>query len=535
MSDHATNMPATVWFAKGSQIRDSIKYKYDSCGNISEITQNGHLVARYTYDSLNRLIREDNKPLDKTVVFTYDGAGNITERCKYAYTEYSVVPHEEESSNHFSYDYVGDKLVSYNREECTYNNIGNPTKYRNNVCEWQYGNRLTKYGGTTFEYDSLGRRVKKGGTTFTYDSDGRLIKQSNGFEFFYDASGVAGFKYSGAIYFYRKDAQGNIIAILNKDGIAIIKYYYDAWGNSKTLYLLAVDKAESYRDTPAPIYNDDAKLWEEIAVRNPFRYRGYYYDTETGLYYLQTRYYDPEVGRFISQDSIEYADPETVNGLNLYAYCGNNPVMYVDPNGTAKWWHWLAGVLAVVGTVFFAAAVTALTLGVGTTILAGTLAGAVIHGAAVGTLIGAGIGITAGGIIGGAVSGWTAEGILVGMGIGFGTGAIIGAVIGGAVGGAQFGTFASEAKLTTHYANHGTKMGFSNAKEYAKSAKYVIKNGTKVSYNYKGTITTGYIKFFGQGGGANYAFVGMNGSHVATFGIRSVTELIRLGISLFVI
>ena len=67
---------------------------------------------------------------------------------------------------------------------------------------------------------------------------------------------------------------------------------------------------------------------------NPFRYRSYYYDTETELYYLQTRYYDPELGRFISQDSIEYADPETINGLNLYAYCGNNPVMNVDPTGT---------------------------------------------------------------------------------------------------------------------------------------------------------------------------------------------------------
>ncbi len=72
---------------------------------------------------------------------------------------------------------------------------------------------------------------------------------------------------------------------------------------------------------------------------NPFRYRSYYYDTETELYYLQTRYYDPELGRFISQDSIEYAAPETINGLNLYAYCGNNPVMNIDPTGTA-WWLW---------------------------------------------------------------------------------------------------------------------------------------------------------------------------------------------------
>ncbi len=71
-----------------------------------------------------------------------------------------------------------------------------------------------------------------------------------------------------------------------------------------------------------------------IANMNPFRYRSYYFDVETNLYYLQTRYYDPELGRFISADSIEYLDPETLGGLNLYAYCGNNPVLYGDPTGT---------------------------------------------------------------------------------------------------------------------------------------------------------------------------------------------------------
>ena len=96
----------------------------------------------------------------------------------------------------------------------------------------------------------------------------------------------------------------------------MVKYEYDAWGN------------HTVKD------NNGRVITSGIGVLNPFRYRGYYYDTETGLYYLQTRYYDPEIGRFISQDSIEYADPETINGINLYAYCGNNPVMNVDPTGT---------------------------------------------------------------------------------------------------------------------------------------------------------------------------------------------------------
>ena len=97
-------------------------------------------------------------------------------------------------------------------------------------------------------------------------------------------------------------------------------YAYDAWGNVKEL------QPES-----------------GISKLNPFRYRGYYYDVETGLYYLQTRYYDPETGRFISSDSIEYLDPETLGGLNLYAYCGNNPVMKIDRLGT-DWKSFLKGV-----------------------------------------------------------------------------------------------------------------------------------------------------------------------------------------------
>ena len=70
---------------------------------------------------------------------------------------------------------------------------------------------------------------------------------------------------------------------------------------------------------------------------NPFRYRGYYWDRDLGLYHLQTRYYDPVIGRFISPDSYEYLDPESFGGLNLYCYCLNNPIMYADPSGHFPW------------------------------------------------------------------------------------------------------------------------------------------------------------------------------------------------------
>ena len=134
--------------------------------------------------------------------------------------------------------------------------------------------------------------------------------------------------------YVRKDIQGNICAILDSTGKVVVEYKYDAWGNHAVLDVNGAD------------INDAS----HIGNLNPFRYRGYYYDAETGLYYLKSRYYDPEVGRFITIDDISYLDPDTINGLNLYAYCGNNPVMRLDANGNA-WWHWLLGALAVVALV----------------------------------------------------------------------------------------------------------------------------------------------------------------------------------------
>ena len=171
---------------------------------------------------------------------------------------------------------------------------------------------------------------------------------------------------------------------------------------------------------------------------NPIRYRSYYFDTETGLYYLQTRYYDPQIGRFINIDDISYLEPEAINGLNLYAYCGNNPVMRVDPDGNA-WWHWLIGVgiivacaaLTVVTAGGFAAAGTAfasvLTATVAPTALSAVFAGATIGAMAIGT---------AGMIIGGmsGENGWSWENASQGFMIG----SIAGAIVGGAWGGTHY-------------------------------------------------------------------------------------------------
>ena len=117
----------------------------------------------------------------------------------------------------------------------------------------------------------------------------------------------------------------------------MVGYTYDAWGNC------TIDSSTTNYD---------------IAHDNPIRYRGYYYDEDTGPYYLNARYYNPEWRRFISPDDTAFLDPENVNGLNLYCYCGNDPVNYCDPfgNSPTEWWEWaLAGVITaglIVGAVF---------------------------------------------------------------------------------------------------------------------------------------------------------------------------------------
>ena len=142
----------------------------------------------------------------------------------------------------------------------------------------------------------------------------------------YDANGLpVGMKYNGAQYWYQKNMQGDVVRILNSYGRVAAIYTYDAWGKN-----LQITDGSG---------NDVSADTSHIANINPFRYRGYYYDVETGWYYLNARYYDPNVGRFLSPDDTDLLllSPRALTDKNLYAYCDNNPVMRVDSNG--EWWH----------------------------------------------------------------------------------------------------------------------------------------------------------------------------------------------------
>ena len=191
----------------------------------------------------------------------------------------------------------------------------------------------------TFEYNADGIRTKKEYAdiagevpvytdVYTVDGSKILSEQRTDEEtgnvirtiyYVYDANGsVVGMKYNGVQYWYQKNMQGDVVRILNEGGAEVAIYTYDAWGKN----LQITDKDG----------NDVSGNPTHIANINPFRYRGYYYDTETGWYYLNARYYDPNVGRFLSPDVILGANGG-LQGYNLFAYCNNNPVMFADPSG----------------------------------------------------------------------------------------------------------------------------------------------------------------------------------------------------------
>ncbi len=355
-------------------------YTYDISGNIETVTVDSVLVAKYHYDKWNRIVREDNYKFGKTYTWEYDIGGNITEKRTYALCTGDAVSGEYTSDN-YEYATSGwkDQLTSFNGEVCEYDDLGNPTTYRGKTLNWTKVRRLAKFGDVEFTYNANGLRTSKSanGVTKSYLLAGSSILQekigSNILKYYYGNGGIIGFNYNDVDYFYRKNLQGDVIGIYTSSGAKVVSYVYDAWGNHK-------------------IYDangNEVISTTHIGYINPIRYRGYYFDVETGLYYLKTRYYDPQIGRFISSDDVDYLMSEQIMGLNLYAYCCNNPVMGYDPTGTLNWKN-IFKAAAVVVAVTAVVALTVATAGaaaVAAGAVSATVATAATTGAVVGGLV----------------------------------------------------------------------------------------------------------------------------------------------------
>ena len=316
-SDHATNLVAALTYTDKNGVNSTERYGYNEAGHIDIVTENGRIKVRYTYDNLDRLVREDNKALGKTFTFLYDNGGNILLKREYAYTLETEKFEDIEPVNEVAYGYADenrpDQLTSFNGEAIAYNENGMPTTYRGNTCTYKRATLLASLGCHTFDYDANGLRTRKNDITYTYIG-GKLIREENSgrtIDYIYGNDGITGIKYNGTVYLFRKNVFGDVTHIYDIAGTLHARYIYDAWGNHT-------------------VVNDTET---EIGTINPIRYRSYYYDTETKLYYLRARYYNPDTGRFISQDNVSYLDPENLSGLNLYVYANGNPISYIDPSG----------------------------------------------------------------------------------------------------------------------------------------------------------------------------------------------------------
>ena len=258
--------------------------------------------------------------------------------------------------------------------------IGNPLSYYNGYSfTWQNGRELaTAVKGSnsvSYKYNTDGIRVSKvvNGILHEYTLDGTTIVReviytgsTNSYaidedlRYFYDANGYlssidrlqydGGSSYTETEYFAKTNLQGDVLALYtysSSTATLVASYTYDAWGN---------------------VISAIASNSSDIVNLNPFRYRSYYYDTELGLYYLNTRYYDPAIGRFINTDDLGYLGANgDFESLNLYVYCSNNPIMGYDPMGTWNWENFSIGTsLLLVGVLAIATAASIASCGTAT-------------------------------------------------------------------------------------------------------------------------------------------------------------------------
>ncbi len=272
----------------------SYSYTYDANGNITKIVS-GSTQIRYVYDNLGQLVREDNGLLNQTYLYTYDKAGNITSKKTYALTAAGTTPTNPTATVTYGYSAGtwGDMLTSYNGNGISYDAIGNPGTYNNGTIyyfAWDGRSLKNAAKGTqnfAFTYNSDGIRNSKttNGIKHTYYLNGSQIVAEkwgdNLLVFIYDSTGSPiGMRHrttsyaegTWTYYWYEKNLQGDIVAVYNNSGIKLVTYKYDAWGNHTVTYSNGGNTAAQF---------------------NPFRYRGYYYDTDLGFYYLNSRYYDP--------------------------------------------------------------------------------------------------------------------------------------------------------------------------------------------------------------------------------------------------
>ena len=351
-----TTLPETYYTTlKGSSTKQSgYRYTYDVRNNITRITNlKDNSYIAYAYDKLGQMQYATeyaaNGTAQKRYKYYYDNAGNLT---SWRIEDGTATIIKEEHTYTYGDSNWKDLLTAFDGQSITYDANGNPTKYYNGgTMTWRNGRQLASYslGGTTYsyEYDVNGLRTRKtnadGGYTEYYIIDGLPVAEQRHYDsgaewytmrYLYDESNNPvgfGMQYPTETkwenYYFAKNVQGDIVAIYRYDynastqkpyGTLIATYQYDPWGNPRGI-----------KDASGKAI---AQTGNHIATYNPFRYRGYRYDVDTGLYYLQSRYYDPMTCRFVNADRYASTGQGPI-GNNMFSYCNNSPVRYDDQTG----------------------------------------------------------------------------------------------------------------------------------------------------------------------------------------------------------
>ncbi len=287
------------------------KYEYDMNGSLQTVYRDGEKLYDYIYDKNQQLVQYYDYETGTVSEYLYDSNYNILKSANFDLSGNKV---EEKV-----YEYKEDTtlgLQKYDGINILYDESGNPVKYYNGwELSWNSGRMLESITDgenvISYNYNKDGIRMKKTvngmETEYLLDENNKMMGEKCGEDtiwYLYDSENeISGFEWNGEEYYYVKNGEGDVEGIADKDGTVRCMYDYDIWGK---LTDMTGDK--------------------ELGKRNPVRYRGYYYDEETGLYYLNTRYYDSEIKRFLNRDMLD-------NETNLYQYCYNNPVLYSDENG----------------------------------------------------------------------------------------------------------------------------------------------------------------------------------------------------------
>ena len=301
-------------------------YKYDRLNNITHVYKDHQLIHYYNYDRYNQLTSDEDLIHEIKWVYTYDLYGNmISKKC------YDL--NNEQLLTQDSYNYQNqtwkDQLTKFNNEEITYDLSGNPlTIGENKVLTWENGHELSKIQIENdiiqYKYDKNGVRCGKiinDKEIHFYTENNQVIFETFDNQVLYflrEATGdLIGFVYNDIVYYYLKNDREDILGILDSNYNPIVYYEYDAYGN-----IISVKNANGQA------IEDE----NHIGHINPFRYHSYYYDCETGFYYLNSRYYNPLWGRFLNPDKELGANGDLIS-YNLYNYTSNNPINYIDEDG----------------------------------------------------------------------------------------------------------------------------------------------------------------------------------------------------------